>query len=151
MGFMDRQREAYAAMGAYMQQLVLPGETLRGIIVANQQKAFSATLYLVGTTDRRIIMQQLDRKMQPNGQPLSYGSADITDASVWGWAHDSASRAEKVRTFLTTSGDRIKFEAGGEKWKLMTLGGNLLENALAGEYQLGGLNAFIDFLAASAR
>jgi hypothetical protein len=149
MGFMDRQREVYAQMGAYMQQLLVPGEVMHGLIVANQQKTFSASLYLVATTDRRIIMQPVDRKWQATGAPLSFGMNDITNTSVWGWAHDAASRTEKVATFLTTSGDRIKFEAGGEKWKLMTLGGNFFENALATDSQLDGLNAFINFLAAA--
>ena len=54
-----------------------------------------------------------------------------------------------MATFLGTSGDRIKFEAGGVKWKLMTLGGNMLENVLATDSQLDGLNAFISFLAAA--
>ena len=43
----------------------------------------------------------------------------------------------------------IKFEAGGEKWKLMTLGGNLLENVLSTEEQSNGLDAFLQFLAAA--
>lgn len=149
MGFMDRQREAYAQMGAFMQSLLVPGEVMQGVIVANQQKTFSATLYLVATTDRRIIMQPVDRKWQPNGQPFSFGMNDITNTSVWGWAHDAASKGEKIATFLTSSGDRIKFEAGGEKWKLMTLGGNMLENALATDDQENGLDAFLNFLAAA--
>ena len=136
-------------MGAFMQSLLVPGEVMHGVIVANQQKTFSATLYLVATTDRRIIMQPVDRKWQPNGQPFSFGMNDITNTSVWGWAHDAASKGEKIATFLTSSGDRIKFEAGGEKWKLMTLGGNMLENALATDDQENGLDAFLNFLAAA--
>lgn len=132
-----------------MSTLLVPGEVLYGTIVANQQKTFSATIYLVGTTNQRIIMQKVDRKWQPDGAPLSFGPNDITDTSVWGWAHDAASKGEKVKTFLTTSGDRIKFKAGGEQWKLMTLGGNMLENALADDAQLDGLDAFVNFLAAA--
>ncbi len=132
-----------------MPSLLAPGEVLHGVIIANQQKTFSATIYLVGTTDRRIIMQSVDRKWQPTGPPLSFGSTDITETSVWGWAHDAASRGDKVKTFLTTSGDRIKFQAGGEKWKLMALGGNMLENALADDSQVAGLDAFIRFLSAA--
>jgi hypothetical protein len=149
MGFMDRQREAYAQMSAYLQSLLVPGEVLRGTIVANQQKTFSATLYLVGTTDRRIIMQPVDRKWQPNGEPFSFGMNDITNTSIWGSAHESAGKGEKIATFLTTSGDRIKFEAGGEKWKLMTLGGNMVENFLATEDQEDGLEAFLNFIVAA--
>jgi hypothetical protein len=149
MGFMDRQREVYAQMAGQMRSLLVPGEVMYGIIVANQQKTFSATLYLVATTDRRIMMQPVDRKWQPNGQLLSFGPNDISNTSVWGWAHDAASKGEKIATFLTTSGDRIKFEAGGEKWKLMTLGGNLLENLMSTEEQSGGLDAFLRFLAAA--
>ena len=136
-------------MGAYLQSLLVPGEVLHGTIVANQQKTFSATLYLVGTTDRRIIMQPVDRKRQPNGQPSSFGMNDITNTSVFAMAHEAASRGEKVATFLTTSGDRIKFDAGGEKWKLMTLGGNMLENTLSTEDQSDGLEAFVNFLSAA--
>ena len=146
---MDRQREQYARLGAIMQGLLGPGEVLQGVIVANQQKTFAATIYLVGTTDRRIIMQPVDRKWQPSAAPLRFGPGDISETSVWGWDHDAASRGEKVKAFLATSGDRIKFQAGGEKWKLMTLGGNMLENALADDSQLSGLDAFIRFLAAA--
>ena len=149
MGFMDRQREVYAQMAALMQSQLVPGEVMHGMIVANQQKTFSMTLYLVATTDRRIIMQPVNRKWQADGAPLSFRPNDISNTSVWGWAHDAASRKEKVATFLTTSGDRIKFEAGGVKWKLMTLGGNMLENVLATDSQLDGLNAFVNFLAAA--
>ncbi|MCB9380948.1 MAG: hypothetical protein R2694_05660 [Ilumatobacteraceae bacterium] len=149
MGFMDRQREIYQQKMAEMHRLLVPGEVLYGVIMANHQKMMSAKFFLVATTDRRIILQPVNRKVDFDGPAISYGPQDITNASVWGWAHDAASRAEKVKTFLTTSGDRIRFDAGGQTWKLMTLGGNMFENMLATDEQLAGLEALIGFLAAA--
>jgi hypothetical protein len=44
-----------------------PGESLRGIVAATQSKTFSGSLFGVGITERRLILQSFDRKIQPNG------------------------------------------------------------------------------------
>ena len=42
MGFMDRQREIYQQKMAEMHRLLVPGEVLYGVIMANHQKMMSA-------------------------------------------------------------------------------------------------------------
>jgi hypothetical protein len=40
-----------------LEALLAPGETPDGIVVATHQKTFSGSLYAVGVTDRRVLLQ----------------------------------------------------------------------------------------------
>ena len=81
----------------------------------------------------------LDRKMAASGDPESVTKADVLASSVWGWGGG-------VKEFLAARGDEIRIETPRRKYKLMVLGGTMLENALAGDGQLEGLEALVAFL-----
>lgn len=117
-----------------------PGEEIIGVVHANQPKTFSAELFAVAVTPDRLVIVPLDRKMAASGPAQSVTRDDVRSSSVWGWGGS-------VKDFLSPSSDQqIRFETPDRKYKLMVLGGNMFENALAGEGQLGGLEAFVAFL-----
>jgi hypothetical protein len=146
MGIREKQREIYQQAIAGMQARLDAGETLRGVAFASQSKTFSITLFVIGTTDQRLILQPVDRRWQAKGDPTIVRRGEVTDSSVWGWSVGEASTAQKIRTFATSNGQEIKFQANGEKFKLMSLGGNMLENMMASDEQLVGVQALIEFL-----
>lgn len=144
MGWMANNWEA---MSRQLREVVSPhlatGEELLGVVHANQPKIFSADLFAVGVTPARLIVVPIDRKMAPAGEPIAIHKAEVQSASVWGWGGS-------VADFLAAgAGQQIRFTGGGRKWKLMALGGNLLEDSLSGPSQRAGLAAFVEFLLAA--
>ncbi len=53
----------------HIESLLEPGEMLRGVAAAVHQKTFSGTLYAIGVTDRRVLLQPVGRKGEPKDQP----------------------------------------------------------------------------------
>ena len=140
MGMADKQRAIYEQLGNHMKAQLVPGETLKGVITANQQKTFSANFYAIGTTDQRLILQPVTKKWQPDGEAISVHRGDITSSSVWG-------KGGGFKTWASMSaGQELRFEANGTKWKFMALGGNLLEDLLANDEQVDGLDHVVEFL-----
>ena len=143
--FSSKWEETARRLEAELTPCLNPGEELIGAIFVNQQRKFSANLYTVGVTADRLIVLPIDRKMKASGDPQSVTRDDITHSSIWGWGGS-------IKDFLDVSGDQeLRFETATEKYKFMTLGGNILENALAGEGQLRGLDAVIEFLQSAKR
>lgn len=117
-----------------------PGEELAGVVYAHQAKLFTAELWAIGVTAERLVLVPIDRRHEPAGAPLSIGRGELADCSVWGWGGG-------VAEFLSTTADQqLRFRAAGRKFKLMALGGNLLEDALSGPTQRRGLEALVEFL-----
>jgi|SRR5262245_24832969 len=122
-----------------------PGEELVGAVHANRPKTFSASLFAIGVTPDRLILLPIDKKMKANGEPTSITRDDITGAAIWGWGGG-------VRDFLSGSANQeLRFETNTEKYRFMTLGGNIFEDSLAGEGQLRGIDAVIEFLQSAKR
>lgn len=144
MGFMKGKWEVAAqALRNQLQPLLAPDEQLVGAVHATEPKTFSAKIYAVGVTPDRLILLPLDRKMQANGDaPRSITRADITGSSVWG-------HGGSVADWLGDGDQQIRIETAEGKLKLMVLGGNMLENALAADDQLRGLDALIEFVLSS--
>ena len=119
------------------------GETLRGVVAATYQKTFSGSLYAIGVTDRRLLLQPLDRKLQPKEPPLSLTPEAIAefqlDGAGEGWwtapeaILDASSLTLKVRT---NDGDKLKL--------MMMRGGGTL---MGGESQKDGVAALGAWLA----
>ena len=58
-------------------------EELRGLCVASQQKSmFKGGVALIGTTDRRLLVQSLDRRGNPVGPPTSIAPDQIASAKA---------------------------------------------------------------------
>lgn len=121
------------------------GEELVGVVHVNQPGLFSAQLFAIGVTPTRLILLPLDRRHVATGEPVSVRASDIESSAIWGWGGS-------VGDWLAASADQqLRFTAGGRKWKLMVLGGNLLEDALSGPSQKSGLQALLEFLLAAKR
>ncbi len=123
-----------------------PGESLRGIVAASQSKTFSATLYGVGITESRLILQPFDRKVQPKGAATivsnraELATADL-DGAGNGWL--TAPMIVMSAAALTL---RIRAE-NGEKFKLMLMkGGGAMTG---GESQRTGVLALAELLRAA--
>jgi hypothetical protein len=121
------------------------GEDLVGVVHANQPGLFSAQLFAIGVTSTRLILLPLDRRHTATGEPVVLRASDIAASAIWGWGGSIGD------WISASSGQQIRFTAGGRKFKLMVLGGNLLEDALSGPTQKCGLQALLEFLLAARR
>lgn len=141
--FAANWEELSRRLAAVVAPHLAPGEELSGVVYAHQAKFFSAELWAIGVTPERLVMVPIDRRHEPTGAPLSIPRDQLSDCSVWGCGGG-------VAEFLSMTADQqIRFTAAGRKFKLMALGGNLLEDALSGPTQRQGLEALIRFLISS--
>ena len=121
------------------------GEELRGVCAANhQQSAFKGRAVALGVTDRRLLIQPLDRRGEPAGDPESIFPEQVASAEAGGagggWPSLEAAIADHsaVQLKLRTT--------DGRKLKLMLMRG---EGLLLG--RLGGGEAQREGVAALAR
>jgi hypothetical protein len=130
------------------------GETLRGVAAATLQKTFSGGLFAIGVTDRRLILQPLDRKLQPKEAAASvppealasggvegeglFGSTDVIDTAA---IVDAASITVQLRT------------TDGRKFKLMMMkgGDGMLGGLAGGPSQTEGVRSLVEWLNANTR
>jgi len=118
------------------------GEELRGVCIASQQKGlFRGGAVALGITDRRLLVQPLDRRGEPDGEPLPLLPEQIASAKAGpaggGWVNvdtailDHAAVRLRIRT---TDGDQLKL-------MLMRGEGRMLGKLGGGEAQRQGLDA----------
>jgi hypothetical protein len=118
------------------------GEELRGLCIASQQKGmFKGGAVVLGVTDRRLLVQSLSRRGDPDGLPHSITPEQVASAKAGpaggGWINvdtailDHAAVRLQIRT------------TGGEKLKLMLMRGQgkILGGLGGGEQQRHGLEA----------
>lgn len=137
----DRAAQADAMYRALLAPLLAPNEPLLGAFLATHSKALSNKQYVIGVMPQRIVMQHVDRKLQPAARPVFVTSGEITKSSIDGWGGG-------WQHFIASNPGELRFETANDKYKLMALGGGL-DQALTGEGQLQGKTAFIQFLAAA--
>jgi hypothetical protein len=71
--------------GAYFRALLETGEELRGICVASQQKGlFKGGAVAIGATQRRLLVQPLNRRGNPDGEATSIAPGQIADVRAGG-------------------------------------------------------------------
>ena len=58
-------------IGPLVESLLEPGETLEGMCVGSRQGFMSGKFVVIAATDRRLIVQESDRKQRPRGAPTS--------------------------------------------------------------------------------
>jgi hypothetical protein len=138
----DKQAEAAALIRAVLEQSVPAGETLAGAVYANKKSSFSAKLYAIGVTDQHLLIQEVDRKWKPVGAPIVATAGELKVGNIF---------SDGATWSLSDKDQEIRFEAKGQDFKLMVLGGTMLENALAGGEQVDGLQALVAFLRTKAR
>jgi hypothetical protein len=106
-----------------LESLLDPGEQLRGICVASQQRGmFKGGAVVIGTTDRRLIVQPLNRRGDANGEARSIPPDAITSARAGG----AGGGWYTVTTgILDHAAVRLEIRtADGEKLKLMLMRGD---------------------------
>lgn len=126
--------------------LLTPDETLRGIAAGAEQKKFGGTLYGVGVTDTRLILQPFDRHMAAKGEPTVVTAEKIAsvklDGAGGGWrtAPNAILDASSVTLELRLT--------DGQKVKLMMMkgGGGLMGSLGGGASQETGVVALAEWL-----
>jgi hypothetical protein len=124
-----------------LEGLLETGEELRGICAASQQRGlFKGGAVALGVTDRRLILQPLNRRGKPEGEALSILPTEVESAHA-GAAGDEWYDAEP--SLLAGSAVTLKIRTtGGEKLKLMMMHGEGLLGGLGGgEAQRRGVEA----------
>ncbi len=139
--FDDKKREADVRIRAAIEPFVQAGETLLGCLMATAKSSFSAKMYAIGVTDQRLIMAQVDRKIESKGDPVSVRAGDIVKSSVDGFGGG-------LSHFLTEDLGEIRVDTKDEKYKLLIMGGGM-DQMFVGEGQMHGKQAFLEFLHAA--
>jgi hypothetical protein len=121
-----------------LSRYVAPGEPLLGGLQATRKKSFSNKVFLIGVTPHRIMLVPVNRKWEPDGDALSFTRAEIDRASVDGMGGG-------VRHLIGDNAGEIWFDARGERYKLMALGGGL-DSLITGAEQTDGKGLLIEFL-----
>ena len=126
------------------------GEEVRGLCIASQQKGmFKGGAAVIGTTDRRLLIQSLDRRGNPDGVALSIAPEQVASAKAGpaggGWINVDTAILDHAAVRLqiqTTDGEKLKLMfRRGEGKILGGLGG--------GEGQRQGLEALAEWFRAT--
>ena len=143
MGWIERGWEELSKRLRLALEPYREGEELVGVVHGNQPGLFSTQLYAIGVTPSRLILLPLDRRHAATGEPVVLRAGDIEASAIWGWGGSLSD------LLSASAGQEIRFTAGGRKYKLRVIGGNLLEDALSGPSQKSGLQALLEFLLAA--
>jgi hypothetical protein len=133
-----------------VEPLLKPGEELRGVCVAVQQSMFKGRQVAVAVSDRRLLVQGMNRKFEPDGEALSLPPERIADVSVdgagGGWLEVGAAILDQVAITLklrTSDGEKLKLKMMRGDGPLGGLGG--------GETQRQGVEALGAWFSAAGR
>jgi hypothetical protein len=122
------------------------GEELRGVCVASQQKSlFKGGAAVIGVTDRRLLVQSLDRRGNPVGEPRAL-TPDLIESARAGPAGGGWINVDTA--ILDHAAVRLQIRTtDGEKLKLMLMHGEgkILGGLGGGEAQRQGLEALADW------
>lgn len=117
-----------------------PDEELRGCCVATQQSTFRGWMVAIAVSDRRLVLQKLTRKFEPDGDPISLPPERIAKAVAEGGAGDwmqlETMLVDQLAVSLqirTTDGEKLKLRMMRAEGPLTGLGG--------GRVQQGGVKA----------
>ena len=124
-------------------------EGLRGVCVASQQKSmFKGGAVAIGVTDRRLLIQPLDRRGEPDGSAQSIVAEQVASAKAGGagggWWSVTTGILDHAAVRLeikTTDGEKLKV-------MLMRGEGKLLGKLGGGEPQRLGLDALAEWFRA---
>jgi hypothetical protein len=133
-----------AKLRAAVAPLLEPGEELRGVCVATQASKFKGRQVAIGISDRRLLVQGMNRKFAPDGEPLllppeRIGAAAVDGAGAGaggGWLEVGAAILDQAAVTLKLRTD------DGEKLKLTLMhGSGSLGGLGGGETQRQGVAA----------
>jgi hypothetical protein len=133
----------------HIQSLLEGGEELRGICVASQQKSmFKGGAVAIGISDRRLLIQSLDRRGDPDGPAESIAPEQVASAKAGGAGGGWWSVTTGI---LDHAAVRLEIKrTDGEKLKVMLMRGEgkLLGKLGGGEPQRLGLEALAEWFRA---
>ncbi len=128
-------------------ELLEAGETVRGVAAASQQKGiFSGGVVALAVTDRRLIIQPLDRRGKgPKGEATSIAREEVASAKLGrpggSWESPSSIIVGQVSIQV-----KLKTKSG-DKFRFMLMDGSGLFGAMGGgESQAAGADALRVFL-----
>lgn len=130
-----------------LEPLLEPGEELRGACVASQVGIFKGRQVAIGATERRLIVQGMNRRFEPDGEPISLPPERLASAKAegagGGWPTIGAAVMDGVSVTLKLR------TSDGEKLKLMLMrASGPLESLGGGEAQRQGVEALGAWFAA---
>ena len=108
--------------------------------VAVQQSAFRGNQVALGVTDRRVLVQPLDRRFEPKGDPVTIGPGEVAEARAEGmgdeWWNTQVSLVGGAALTLrvrTTGGTKLKLHMmrGGDSFLGRMGGGEVQEQGIA--------------------
>ena len=76
-----------------VEQLLASGESLEGVCAATQQSTFRGGMVALAVTDRRLLVQPLDRHAQPKGDAVSIPPAELATFDAGGLGGGDAQQA----------------------------------------------------------
>jgi hypothetical protein len=123
-----------------LERLLEPGEQLVGMCVAVQQTAFRGNQVALGITERRVLVQPLDRRYEPKGDAVTIGPGELAEARADGmgdeWWNAEISLVAGVALTLrlrTTDGTKLKLNMmrGGDGFVGRMGGGEVQEQGTA--------------------
>jgi hypothetical protein len=130
----------------HLEGLLDPGEEMTGVCAASRQQGpFKGGAVAIGITDRRLLVQPLDRRGDASGEAISIEPRQIASAKAGGagggWGTVEAAIADQVAVRLklkTTQGEKLNL-------MLMRGEGRVLGKLGGGEDQRQGLAALADW------
>ena len=134
-------------LGPVIDALLEPAETLEGMCVGSQSGFMSSKFVVIAATDRRLIVQETDRRQRPKGDPLSIAPDQLAGADSGmfvgeGTAGIMNATSQKL-TVKTTDGRKLKL--------MMAKGGGPLGGLMGGETQERGVQAVNAWLERNSR
>src|SRR6187402_1450889 len=112
MGVFDKGAErADEKLHDVLDPLLTAGETMLGRLLATHSKSFSATVYAIGVTPTRLILQPVGRSLDAKGEPITITPANIRKSSIDGMGGG-------LSEFLKADLGDIRIETEDQKFKL---------------------------------
>jgi hypothetical protein len=119
-----------------------PDERLLGVCAATQHSTFSGKAVAIGVTDRRLLLQSLDRRGRPSGDAETIAPEEISSAR----AGDAGGMSPSVAVMESSAATLVIRTTDGRKRKLtMMRGTGLLGGLGGGEGQRAGVQALADW------
>lgn len=144
----QRRNDFEQMHGDHLRSLLEPDEQLLGVAAVNwQRNLFKQTVCALGVTDRRLILQPLDRKgKQATGEsPTSIRREEITKGSYGGGGGMGSSPTAMI---MDSASIEVKLKTSdGARYKLLLMTGEgMLGRWAGGPSQRSGAEALITFL-----
>ncbi len=139
-----------AKLNPVVEALLEPGEELRGVCIAAESGLVRGRQVVIGVTDRRLIVQGMNRKFEAAGEPALLTPDRIANASAGGagggWFDVEAAIMDAAAVTLklrTVDGQKMKLNMMRGTGPLGGLGG--------GEDQRQGLEALAAWIGEAAK